>query len=84
MPGVQLTAKQRILVAVVSAVVVAVTQVFGVDADVGAVTLDLARWTRSVSWREQRKDSYGYYSSLATEEEKIVIHAVKAMTIKEQ
>lgn len=58
MPGVQLTAKQRILVAVVSAVVVAVTQVFGVDADVGAVTLDLARWTRSVSWREQRKDSY--------------------------
>ncbi len=47
----QLTAEKRILIAVVSTVVVAVTEVFREDADVGAFTLDLARRTCPVSWK---------------------------------
>jgi len=46
-----LTAEERILIAVVSTVVVAVTQVSRVDADVVAVTLDLAFRTQPVSCR---------------------------------
>lgn len=51
----QLTAEERILIAVVSTVVVAITEVFRADADVGAVTLDLARRTRPVSCLRRAK-----------------------------
>ena len=49
----QLTAEERILITVVSTVVVAITQIFRVNADVGVVTLHLASRTRPVSWRAQ-------------------------------
>lgn len=52
--SVQLTAEERILVAVVSTVVVAIAQAFRIDADVVAFALDLARRTRPVRWRGQR------------------------------
>lgn len=45
----QLTTEERILIAVVATVVVAIAQAFRVDADVVALTLDLARRTRPVS-----------------------------------
>lgn len=51
---VQLTAEERVLIAVVSTVVVAITQAFRVDADVGVVTLDLACGTCPVSWNGER------------------------------
>lgn len=54
MLSVQLTAEERVLITVVSTVVVAVTQVFRVDADVVVVTLDLALRTRPVSWNGER------------------------------
>lgn len=50
----QLTAEERVFIAVVSTVVIPVTQALGVDADVGVVTLDLAFRTRPVSWKEKR------------------------------
>lgn len=53
-----LTTEERILVAVVAAVVVAVTQVVGVDADVGVVAFDLARGTLPVSWRESKANVF--------------------------
>lgn len=52
---IQLTTEERILIAVVSTVVVTVTQVFRVDTDVCTVTFDLARRTRPVSWRGSRR-----------------------------
>lgn len=54
MLSVQLTAEEGVLITVVSTVVVAVTQVFRVDADVVVVTLDLALRTRPVSWNGER------------------------------
>lgn len=51
---VQLTAEERVLIAVVSTVVVAVTQGLRVDANVGVVTLDLAIRTRLVSCNGKR------------------------------
>lgn len=46
------TAEERVLIAVVSAVVVAVAQVFREDADVGGVTLDLAVGTNPVGCKD--------------------------------
>lgn len=50
----KITAEERILITVVSTVVVAVTQAFRIDADVGVVTLDLACWTRPVGCNGKR------------------------------
>lgn len=49
MPSVHFTTEERILIAVVSTVVVAIAQIFRVDADVGVVTLHLTNRTRPVS-----------------------------------
>lgn len=48
-PSVHFTTEERILIAVVSTVVVAIAQIFRVDADVGVVTLHLTNRTRPVS-----------------------------------
>lgn len=48
------TTEERVLIAVVSAVVVAVAQVFREDADVGGVTLDLAVGTNPVGCNRKR------------------------------
>jgi len=45
-----LTAEEGILVTVVPTVVIAITQVTRIDADVGSLALDLARRTCAVSW----------------------------------
>lgn len=46
----KLTTEERILVTVVPTVVVAITQAFRIDADVGPFALDLARRTVALSW----------------------------------